>query len=267
MNLHAFQECHDRLDKMNLIKHVTLQVLDNGRVQFLRQQEKHLWKEVPFRTAYDKVSHALRDGIKKTVFPTVKPMVSKPAPTPSPFVNQAGLVTPSPGQPDPMLLRRAEFELQQQQRQNNESSMLFQQQLQSLLEEIHRNDPTTPMLSRNYLGPLAAPYPGARASLPPQDFMLPPEFVPPVELPWPMPQVARGGEPMQNLQLPPEPNQNVRVAIRRRPEKDLGLDSQEDPLLFQGHNTLRKKAPPTPPARKKNGRKRARVDDSEDGHW
>lgn len=306
MNLHTFQQCRDRLDKMNLIKQVTLEVLDNGRVRFLRQHEKHLWKEVTFRTAYDKVSHALRDGIKKTVFPTVKPTTPKPvAPTPftqptlpslplapTPAVNPmllrrsefepqhqhltAGLaqatdpaafrrseydpqrqftadLSPAPDPmllrqselesqqrqftaglspiPDPMLMRRAEFERQQHQRQNNDSSLLFQHQLQNLLGEIHRNDPTTAILNSNYMGSLSYP---SRPSIPH-------DCVPPTEMPLPHAASPRA-DPIQNVRLP-EPVPNVRVSGRRRPEKDLGFGNYEEPQFHGYNNPAKKNAP------------------------
>lgn len=69
LNLRRYKEAKTRLDKMVLIRQVTEQVLDNGRVKFLRKDGKSgEWIEVPFRTAQDKVSHALRDGINKPVF-------------------------------------------------------------------------------------------------------------------------------------------------------------------------------------------------------
>jgi hypothetical protein len=75
LNLKRYKESKTRLDKMVLIREVTEQILDNGRVKFLRpssgqseQNQPQKWVEVPIRTAQDKVSHALRDGINKPIF-------------------------------------------------------------------------------------------------------------------------------------------------------------------------------------------------------
>mmetsp|Transcript_7646 Transcript_7646/g.11690 ORF Transcript_7646/g.11690 Transcript_7646/m.11690 type:complete len:298 (+) Transcript_7646:187-1080(+) len=225
MNLHTFQLCQDRLDKMNLIKQVTLQIMDGGRVRFLRQHEKHRWKEVTFRTAYDKVSHALRDGIKKTVFPTVKPAPPKP-PAPAPPLSRT-TPTYATGFPTDtnLLLRRAQLECQQleferqqqqqQQQQANDSNLLFQRQLQSLLGGLQQPDPTTAMLSRNLTTPSFA-----YQSLP----SLPADFVPPNETPLQESAFAEGS-PIRGVY----PRQNVRVPVHRRPQKDLGLNRQ--PLI------------------------------------
>lgn len=69
MNIPLYKRAATKLDKMILIKQVTEQVMDEGRVQFLRQDGKtpH-WRPVAFRIAQDKVSHALRDGISKPLF-------------------------------------------------------------------------------------------------------------------------------------------------------------------------------------------------------
>jgi hypothetical protein len=70
MNVPLYKRAESKLDKMILIKHVTEQVIDHGRVRFLRQQSgknDDVWVGVSFRTAQDKVSHALRDGISKPV--------------------------------------------------------------------------------------------------------------------------------------------------------------------------------------------------------
>ena len=64
MNIPLYKRAASKLDKMILIRKVTEQVMDCGRVRFLRLAQK-IWKEVSFRTAQDKVSHALRDGISK----------------------------------------------------------------------------------------------------------------------------------------------------------------------------------------------------------
>lgn len=68
-HLRSYIECNDRLDKMNLIKSVAQKVLDNGSVRVLRRDKNNKWKECSFRAVYDKVSHALRDGIERTSFP------------------------------------------------------------------------------------------------------------------------------------------------------------------------------------------------------
>lgn len=65
MNIPLYKRAASKLDKMILIRKVTEQVMDCGRVRFLRLAQKKIWKEVSFRTAQDKVSHALRDGISK----------------------------------------------------------------------------------------------------------------------------------------------------------------------------------------------------------
>lgn len=231
MNLHTFQQCHDRLDKMNLIKQVTLQILDGGRVRFLRQHEKHRWEEVTFRTAYDKVSHALRDGIKKTVFPTVKPAPPKPpAPAPPPMTTPT-FATGFPTDTN-LLLRRAqlerqqlELEHQQQQQQANDSNFLFQRQLQSLLSGLQQPEPAPAMLSRNLRTPSFA-----YQSLP----SLPADFVPPNERPLQQSAFAEGS-PIRGVY----PRQNVRVPVRHRPQKDLGLNLQ--PLLPEQQSPTEKR--------------------------
>lgn len=83
LNLRRYKEAKTRLDKMVLIRQVTEQVLDGGRVRFLRRDGKSgEWSEVPFRTAQDKVSHALRDGINKPIFaPLMAEEASPVAPT------------------------------------------------------------------------------------------------------------------------------------------------------------------------------------------
>jgi hypothetical protein len=77
LNLKRYKEAKSRLDKMVLIREVTEQILDNGRVKFLRPSSEQprltpnqpqKWVEVPVRVAQDKVSHALRDGINKPIF-------------------------------------------------------------------------------------------------------------------------------------------------------------------------------------------------------
>jgi hypothetical protein len=69
MNIPLYKRAATKLDKMILIKQVTEQVMDHGRVRFLRQDGKSQhWKPVAFRIAQDKVSHALRDGISKPLF-------------------------------------------------------------------------------------------------------------------------------------------------------------------------------------------------------
>jgi hypothetical protein len=69
MNIPLYKRAATKLDKMILIKQVTEQVMDEGKVRFLRQDGKtpH-WRPVAFRIAQDKVSHALRDGISKPLF-------------------------------------------------------------------------------------------------------------------------------------------------------------------------------------------------------
>eukprot|EP00545_Synedropsis_sp_CCMP1620_P000067 CAMPEP_0119027846 /NCGR_PEP_ID=MMETSP1176-20130426/37856_1 /TAXON_ID=265551 /ORGANISM="Synedropsis recta cf, Strain CCMP1620" /LENGTH=257 /DNA_ID=CAMNT_0006983855 /DNA_START=160 /DNA_END=933 /DNA_ORIENTATION=- len=69
MNIPLYKRAGTKLDKMILIKQVTEQVMDHGRVRFLRQEGKtRYWTQVVFRVAQDKVSHALRDGISKPLF-------------------------------------------------------------------------------------------------------------------------------------------------------------------------------------------------------
>lgn len=158
MNLHEFQQCQDKIDKLKFIKEITLQILDNGRVRFLKKIEKYEWKEVSFRMAFTKVSHALRDGVKKTAFPTVKPMIqptTQPKKTPMPArPTQPRLVTDSSSASVPVPFLPAELE-RQQQGQLNPSALLVEQRLNSLLQGIRYNDQTRAMLSRNLFSPLS----------------------------------------------------------------------------------------------------------------
>lgn len=74
LNLRRYKEAKTRLDKMVLIRQITDQVLDDGKVRFLRHDYRSGgWTEVPFRLAQDKVSHALRDGINKSIFSPLLP--------------------------------------------------------------------------------------------------------------------------------------------------------------------------------------------------
>lgn len=59
---------------MVLIRQITEQILDDGRVRFLRHDNRSdTWTEVPFRLIQDKVSHALRDGLNKSIFSPLMP--------------------------------------------------------------------------------------------------------------------------------------------------------------------------------------------------
>jgi hypothetical protein len=100
MNLRRYKEAKTRLDKMVLIRQVTEQVLDQGRVKFLRRDGKTgTWTQVPFRTAQDKVSHALRDGINKPIFSPLMAdeETSTTVPGPAPFA-----INDADGNPDEM---------------------------------------------------------------------------------------------------------------------------------------------------------------------
>jgi len=74
MNLHRYKSCKDRLGKMVLAKEVTEAILDNGRVRFLRCDKDNEWTEVPFQTAKEKISHALRDGVSRSILPPSRPV-------------------------------------------------------------------------------------------------------------------------------------------------------------------------------------------------
>eukprot|EP00547_Thalassionema_nitzschioides_P011422 CAMPEP_0194257886 /NCGR_PEP_ID=MMETSP0158-20130606/40073_1 /TAXON_ID=33649 /ORGANISM="Thalassionema nitzschioides, Strain L26-B" /LENGTH=205 /DNA_ID=CAMNT_0038997071 /DNA_START=216 /DNA_END=830 /DNA_ORIENTATION=+ len=77
-NLRKYSKCKTRLNKGILTEQVTSEIVDGGRVKFLRLQESckkkkeggEIWKEVPYRTIQGKVAHALRDGVTKMTFPT-----------------------------------------------------------------------------------------------------------------------------------------------------------------------------------------------------
>jgi len=158
MNLHRYKECRNRLDKMILVKEVAEEVLDNGEVRFLRRDNstgsKHKWKEVPFRTVQDKVSHALRDGINKTIFPTADPIkrsVSAAAPSTS-GADTNSILSPTITATQPYLQalqggrRMSEIEerIWEQQRQrtatvNTDEALLVQQQLHLLNAESNIN--------------------------------------------------------------------------------------------------------------------------------
>lgn len=80
-NLLKYAQCKTRLDKGILTEQVTKEILDGGRVKFLRLQElsgkkkrrkgdEDIWTEIPYRTVHGKVAHALRDGVTKMTFPT-----------------------------------------------------------------------------------------------------------------------------------------------------------------------------------------------------
>ncbi|KAI2501944.1 hypothetical protein MHU86_12497 [Fragilaria crotonensis] len=74
INLRRYKEAKTRLDKMVLIRQITEQILDDGRVRFLRHDNRSdTWTEVPFRLIQDKVSHALRDGLNKSIFSPLMP--------------------------------------------------------------------------------------------------------------------------------------------------------------------------------------------------
>eukprot|EP00546_Thalassionema_frauenfeldii_P021493 CAMPEP_0178896004 /NCGR_PEP_ID=MMETSP0786-20121207/905_1 /TAXON_ID=186022 /ORGANISM="Thalassionema frauenfeldii, Strain CCMP 1798" /LENGTH=207 /DNA_ID=CAMNT_0020566305 /DNA_START=381 /DNA_END=1007 /DNA_ORIENTATION=- len=65
-NLRQYAKCKSRLDKGIVTEQVTKEILDGGRVKFLRLCEKEeIWKEVAYRTIQGKVAHALRDGVTK----------------------------------------------------------------------------------------------------------------------------------------------------------------------------------------------------------
>ena len=69
LNLRLYTEATNRLDKMLLIRQITDQILDGGKVKFLRKDHKSgRWTELPLRLAQDKISHALRDGVNKSIF-------------------------------------------------------------------------------------------------------------------------------------------------------------------------------------------------------
>jgi len=153
MNLHRYKECRNRLDKMILIKEIAEEILDNGAVRFLRRVNstgiKNRWKEVPFRTVQDKVSHAMRDGINKTIFPTADPIkisVSAPVPsTPSDATNSITLPTPAATLPQSqqgemrksiMGERRWEQQRQRTTTTNKDEALLLQQQLRLLNVEL-----------------------------------------------------------------------------------------------------------------------------------
>jgi hypothetical protein len=83
INLRRYKEAKTRLDKMVLIRQVTEQILDDGRVRFLRHDLRtDAWSEVPFRHVQDKVSHALRDGLNKSIFSPLMPEAESSTDTP-----------------------------------------------------------------------------------------------------------------------------------------------------------------------------------------
>lgn len=49
-------------------KRLTEEILDGGRVRFLRLGKEGYWEKIPLSEVYGKVAHALRDGLSKSTF-------------------------------------------------------------------------------------------------------------------------------------------------------------------------------------------------------
>lgn len=68
LSLPKFKKLESKSMKAVFKQQLTGEILDGGRVRFLRRDKKGKWRSIPRAAVVEKVSHALRDGIAKSSF-------------------------------------------------------------------------------------------------------------------------------------------------------------------------------------------------------